>query len=221
MRECFFFDVCGTLYSSNTTNDFYQYLFKNHRTRKILYGIFKSKPLKVLWKVLSLAGYSIIPRKISLSFLYNLRVDYVKYVATVFVKEELEKVKNNELHEKLIEAKRRGNTIVLVSASINPVVEAIALHLGSIDFISTILEEHNGRYTGFVKEDVEGLKLHKVEQRYSLKDHITWFYTDNREDLPLLERVTNPNIVIRKKKDALHWGKHIGKLKVTKYELLA
>lgn len=220
MKEIVFFDVCGTLYNSNTTYDFYKFLFKNHKRRNIFCTLFNSKPSKVLWKSLMFIGLSKVPRRISLSFLWSLDVNYVKEMADIFVEEVLEPLKNNELHQKLIDARSNGATIVLISASIEPVVEAIAKRLGNISFICTTLHEVEGKYTGFIKEDVEGLKLNKVEEKFNLSQNTSWFYTDNKEDLPLLIKVTHPNIVLRKKGDIIYWEENLKQTNATKYEFL-
>ncbi|AKD01949.1 HAD-IB family phosphatase [Pontibacter korlensis] len=221
MRNIVFFDVCGTLYNSNTTYDFYEFLFRNHKKRRLLYACFKSKLAKAVWKTLALVGLSKIPRAVSLSFLANLDDNYVKQEAVAFVHKCLEPQKNLALHHKLMDAKRNGKTVVLVSASIHPIVEAIATKLGNVDFLCTSLGVANGKYTGSVDEDLEGIKLDKVEQKYGIKDNVTWFYTDNKEDLPLLMKVNHPNVVIRKQKDKLFWRKNLKRTDTQHYEFLA
>src|SRR5690606_27224637 len=93
------------------------------------------------------------------------------------------------VHKKLQNARRDGKEVILLSASIEPVIEVIADMLKVDGYYCTELEKRNGKYTGKVIQDIEGRKLQRIQPNYVLEGVELLFYTDNKEDLPLLKKV--------------------------------
>lgn len=100
--------------------------------------------------------------------------------------------------EALIEEHRAaGHTLLIATATNRYITEPIAKRLGVEHLIATEPRRLNNRYTG----EVEGIpsfregKFARVTAWTAQSGHrleAAWFYSDSRNDLPLLERVGHP-----------------------------
>ncbi|HHH40148.1 MAG TPA: HAD family hydrolase, partial [Sedimenticola sp.] len=98
----------------------------------------------------------------------------------------------------LIERHRRaGDTLMIITATNAFVTTPIAERLGIPHLIATEPERRDGRFTGevtglpsFQEGKVERLKNWLEERGESLAG--STFYSDSRNDIPLLEQVENP-----------------------------
>jgi HAD superfamily hydrolase (TIGR01490 family) len=93
-----------------------------------------------------------------------------------------------------------GDLLVLTTATSRFLTAPIADELGFEHLIATEPEMIAGRYTGKVdgtpnmrEGKIVRLEAWLAQRRQRLADfRQSWFYTDSRNDLPLLARVTNP-----------------------------
>ncbi|MFZ1640823.1 MAG: HAD family hydrolase [Candidatus Contendobacter sp.] len=90
-----------------------------------------------------------------------------------------------------------GDTLLIITATNRFITEPIAELLGVPHLLATEPEFADGRYTGrpvgipcFQHGKVERLDAWLVETGHDLAG--SWFYSDSRNDLPLLSRVTYP-----------------------------
>ena len=102
---------------------------------------------------------------------------------------------------KLVQQHREaGHTLVIVTATNAFVTAPIAREFGIEHLIATEPEQVEGRYTGryagtpsFREGKVTRLEAWLSGHGESLSSvRESWFYSDSRNDLPLLERVTHP-----------------------------
>ena len=102
---------------------------------------------------------------------------------------------------KLVQQHREaGHTLVIITATNAFVTAPIAAEFGIEHLIATEPERVDGRYTGryagtpsFREGKVTRLEAWLAERSASLAGVCeSWFYSDSRNDLPLLERVTHP-----------------------------
>jgi HAD superfamily hydrolase (TIGR01490 family) len=93
-----------------------------------------------------------------------------------------------------------GHLVVLTTAASRFLTAAIAADLGIENLIATEGEMNAGRYTGKVA-GIPNMREGKIARLDAwLAEHGTtlvrfresWFYSDSRNDIPLLSRVTNP-----------------------------
>jgi HAD superfamily hydrolase (TIGR01490 family) len=97
-------------------------------------------------------------------------------------------------------ARHRGDTRVLITATNSFVTAPIAREFGIERLIATDPEERDGQFTGgvagipcFREGKVERLEGWLRSQDLTLASfERSWFYSDSLNDLPLLERVTDP-----------------------------
>ena len=97
-------------------------------------------------------------------------------------------------------ARHRGDLRVIITATNRFLTEPIAALLGVEHLIATEPKMENGRFTG----DVDGVpcmregKIERLGQWLQARGaslgsyEQSWFYSDSVNDVPLLERVTNP-----------------------------
>jgi len=97
--------------------------------------------------------------------------------------------------------REQGHTLVIITATNRFVTEPIAQRLGVQHLIATEPErDSSGRFTGklagvpcFQAGKITRLQAWLDQHQENLKD--AWFYSDSRNDLPLLEAVTHPVVV--------------------------
>ncbi|WNM20230.1 HAD-IB family phosphatase [Flavobacterium capsici] len=211
-NEIALFDVCGTLYHSNTTYDFISFFLKrNARLRYYKYLILKSVLFKPFWKLsIIMKGNNHFNRRVFLSFLKNYNVNFVEKEADVFVKEILNLKINQVIHDELKLHLQKKHKIFLISASIDSVVGAIARNLKVDGFYATKLGITNGVYNGKLEFDMEGQKKAFFEKNFrNYQDNYVYFYSDNKEDINLLLQVNEPIVVCFEKDKKKYWNSHI------------
>lgn len=207
----YIFDVCGTLYRSNTTYDFLLYYFRRHDLRK--YRILRlglSLPIKVLVVVSSKTGWKWDLRKHLIGLLSGEPEAKLRAAATHFVADWLTGREIDDVHTLLQEAKYQGHPVTLASGSLAPVIQAIADRLNVDGYHASTLEtDAHGVLTGKYLSDIKGCK----EQALHLKDHSYILATDNLDDLPLIQKAQNAYIVT-KRKNLGKWKKRLAGLGV-------
>ena len=93
-----------------------------------------------------------------------------------------------------------GDLSVLTTAACRFLTEPISRELGFEHLIATEAEMRNGRYTGKVAgtPNMREGKIARLDSWLRERDRRltnfreSWFYSDSRNDIPLLSRVTNP-----------------------------
>lgn len=180
------FDVCFTLYASNTTFDFItQYHQKAGNKIKFLWcKVLLSLPFKILnkFKLISLRE----------NFIYTLKgesKDKLFKFSTFFVDDFL-KSKENETTMKLLLSNQSDS--ILISASLDPVIDAIAKKL-SVTGYSSKLQYKNGYCTGRLEIDLKGNKHTKI-----IPEKLELVVTDNMSDINLIKNSQQSYIVTRK-----------------------
>ncbi|MFT5719735.1 MAG: HAD superfamily hydrolase (TIGR01490 family) [Motiliproteus sp.] len=93
---------------------------------------------------------------------------------------------------------RRGDRILIISASADFIVQAVAESLGVRDVLAIDLERTpEGHYSGHIRgvpsyREGKVVRLHAWLEQQSETLAGAYFYSDSINDLPLLERVDNP-----------------------------
>ena len=122
----------------------------------------------------------------------ELRSDYVKKIINPMITKEA---------KELVESHRKADhKLLIITATNSYITKPIADLFGIEDLIGTDLEELNGEFTGKVSGlpsfhegkiirlnswlEKRGLKFEELEK--------TFFYSDSMNDIPLLEKVSNP-----------------------------
>lgn len=172
-KKALLVDLCDTLYPENTTIGFVNNLVKNR------YILSNSKIFKLISKVLFIVTRIDLLRKIYVGKLNNYQRDDLLRAAEVY----LNQLKPNTKILKIIEQHRKdGFDLILVSASLDPIVEMASRKFGFTSFYSSKLGYDNEcRCTGILVDDLLGNKLNTIKE---IKKNYTEliFLTDNKSD---------------------------------------
>lgn len=188
------FDLCGTLYNSNTTLDFLKYI--NPKKHKAI----TNKPIRLINKILIIFGYDLI-RNICISSFKGLPRETLINHAESFFNQELKNKKIEWSHNQLKKLLQEGRDIYIVSATIDPIALVVAKNIG-VKYISTELEYNTQKKcTGKIKIDLLGKKHLYINEQPEI------IYTDNTDDLKIIKR-SKKIFIISKKNKINFWRKN-------------
>ena len=136
----------------------------------------------------------------SLSPLVGRTAAEVAHVVGPFVEEVIEPLIYSDACQCLARHRAAGDRLLVISASGVHLVAPIAERLGISDVLAIDLEEQHGCYSGntqgiltYREGKVKRLHAWLVEQGERLQG--AYFYSDSRNDLPLLTQVSQPRVV--------------------------
>ncbi|HDX8357005.1 TPA: hypothetical protein RQN15_000738 [Aeromonas hydrophila] len=198
-KKIIIFDVCGTLYESNTTFDFIKFFRGNSFYIKFLSWIPIKLFLVALGKSVSLDIYRYL-------FIYSLKgIERATLIeaANDFYEHVLQYKKIDTTHLLLERSKQQSGVDVLYcSASLDIIIQVISERLGGRYLASSLSFSPDGICSGFLSNDLLGKK------DVSFKDmDIELTVTDNISDLALLKMSKN-SFVLSKQKHISFWEKN-------------
>lgn len=181
------FDVCGTLYASNTTFDFIIEYHKYHRNRLKFFWtqILLSLPFKILNRMKFLS--------IRRNMIYSLKGESKHELfdfSQIFVDRYLGNKRKQETMQLLLNDPLNS---VLMSASIDPVIIAISNHLNVKAYSSVLEYNDEGMCTGKLDVDLKGIKSNQIAE-----SNLELVATDNMSDIDLIKNSTLSYIIINK-----------------------
>ena len=205
------FDVCDTMYYSNTTHDFVQFVFdkKSFSLRKFIYKLSNSRllPLRYFLIIIGvLTGWDLL-KKLNIYLLKGMSASQLSAISTLFVSEFLQKRQISQIHRLINKYIGEGLRIVLCSSSIEPVIKAVAENLGIKDFVSTSLKFDGEIFTGQILEEITNKKLEVLEDR-RLSGNIEYAVSDNITDLKLLLAASEGIAIVHNKNKHDYWRKY-------------
>lgn len=194
-----FFDVDGTLLKSTIVH-YYIWM----RSAKI------PRLLRFIWLVgfLPKIAYYLILDKVSRTrfnqvFYRNYRgmdATEIKALSTEMFETYLRPKIFSEAVSQIQEHKEQGMAIVLVTGSLDFIVQPIADYLAVDTVLAPQLSEQGGRFTGELttepligEQKAKAMQVFAEQHEISLKD--SYAYGDSQSDLPMLECVGNPVVV--------------------------
>ena len=114
-----------------------------------------------------------------------------------YIEEKITPILLQKAHNLIGKHRDQGDTLVVITATNRFITEPIAGLYGIRNLLATEPEIVEGQYTGGVTgvPCFQGGKVTQLagwldDNRQSLND--SWFYSDSHNDLPLLNKVTNP-----------------------------
>lgn len=151
----------------------------------------------------------------SLSPLVGRSAEEVAFVVEPYVEDVIEPLFYSDAIRCLATHRAAGDRILIISASAHFLVRAIAARLKVEDVLAIDIEEQHGTYSGrtqgvltYREGKVTRLQAWLEEQGESLDG--AYFYSDSRNDLPLLQLVSqpyavNPDPVLRRHAEQAGW----------------
>ncbi|HYQ37726.1 MAG TPA: HAD family hydrolase [Pseudomonas sp.] len=124
----------------------------------------------------------------------------VEFITGPFVEEVIEPLIHGDAMRAVAAHRAAGDRILVISASPTFLVEAIAARLGIAEVLGTELELQHGCYSGRVAgiPCARDGKIRRLEQWLVAQGQAlagAHFYSDSRNDLPLLCHVAHPHAV--------------------------
>jgi HAD superfamily hydrolase (TIGR01490 family) len=136
----------------------------------------------------------------SLSPLVGRTAEEVAHVIEPFVEDIIEPLIYSDACKYLAQHRAAGDRLLVISASGVHLVAPIAARLGITEVLAIELEEQHGCYSGntqgiltYRDGKVQRLQAWLAEQGESLAG--AYFYSESRNDLPLLSLVSQPRVV--------------------------
>lgn len=136
----------------------------------------------------------------SLAPLVGRTAEEVEHVVEPFVEDMIEPLIYSDAMRCIADHRRAGDRILVISASAEFLVNAVAARLGIKDVLAIQLEEQHGFYSGHTRGALsyrEGkvVRLREWAEAEGESLEGAHFYSDSINDLPLLEQVTHPHAV--------------------------
>ncbi len=124
----------------------------------------------------------------------------VDHLVEPWVEDFIEPIIFSDACKTIAEHRKAGDRILIISASGTHLVKPIAARLGVDEFLGIDLEIKNGVYTGHTVGTLtyrEGKITRLLEWLDQEEENLegAYFYSDSRNDLPLLRKVDNPRVV--------------------------
>lgn len=136
----------------------------------------------------------------SLSPLVGRSAEEVAHVVEPFVEEVIEPILYSDASHCLARHRAAGDRILVISASAHFLVSAIAARLDIHEVLAIDLEQQDDCYSGRTQGVLtyrEGKVTRLLEwlERHGESLEGAYFYSDSRNDLPLLQLVSQPHVV--------------------------
>ena len=151
----------------------------------------------------------------SLTPLVGRTAEEVDHVVGPFVEDVIEPLIYSDAMRCIAEHRKAGDRILVISASAQFLVGAVAERLGIDEILAIQLEEQHGFYSGNTRGVLtyrEGKVTRLREWAEAAGESLdgAHFYSDSINDLPLLEQVAHPHVVnpdplLREQAEARGW----------------
>lgn len=193
------FDVCDTLYGCNTTVGFIRHYAATENSRGIEQvlkrWLDRGSPFFYLGAIMHrLAGQDIARRRLIAALAGEPR-QRLAAVASDYARHALPGRANAAVHERLERHRASGDRIVLVSSSLDVVVDPIAELLGA-EYRASTMEFVDDVCTGRLTRDLTGNKAAVVRDLAVGQPMRLSVYTDNRSDRELVAIADDATVVI-------------------------
>lgn len=203
------FDICDTLYYSNTTHDYIGFVAQRRFSllKYLLYKVLNSSisPLRYFF-IISAKFFGIdFHKKFNIRLLKGLSRKQLEEDANEFVTFFLFDKKITETHLMINKLLMQKIKIVLCSSSIEPVVKSIAKSLYVRDYVSTKLKFVGEVCLGKIQEEIAGNKILAL-QRKDFKPPFFCAVSDNYSDTLLLQKADDKIAVVHSNKSFIYWN---------------
>lgn len=192
------FDVCHTLFKANTTAGFISHLQRQHGNLKQRLTVqlirHRLSPIRYATLLYSKLTKHDAPRDILIGTLAGYQETKIREAARSYADDLFANHKIPQTHRLLAEAQNSGDQVVLVSNSLDVVIEAIAERFDCQSVASTLAIDR-GICGGRLAQSLTGQKHLAVEELLETPNANITVCTDNRSDVKLLQRA-NRRIVV-------------------------
>jgi HAD superfamily phosphoserine phosphatase-like hydrolase len=207
-RKVAAFDVCGTLYRSNTTFDFLDFHFSDRPFRRASLRLLRgARPFVYLNYAWNRLFHRDLIRLYGVRLLRHEPLDRLRASAAAFVREVLSARRIEPVFGLLEHYREEGYAIVLVSASLDFIVEAVAAAVGAQAHFGSTLRTRDRAVSGGLLADLRHAKGDLFPTAFARAEAFV-FTTDDLCDLPLARRADACHLVCRKPAHKAAWQRH-------------
>jgi phosphoserine phosphatase len=208
-RQLVIVDLCGTLVSEDTTIGLLRYHFSRQGSRtwrRLFVGAtaLQAGPLRFAMKATERVTRRHLLKGLLVRALAGEPVLEVEASAREYA-EMLIRRRRAAVDELLREAS--PSRLVVASASIEPIVSAVASLLGA-EYVASELQVKDGAFTGLFEHDLTGRKLDALRdlcgEEVDVGDYVA--ISDNIEDRYILENARRAYVVLREASHRARWG---------------
>ncbi|MBB3188796.1 haloacid dehalogenase-like hydrolase [Halomonas cerina] len=208
--ELYVVDVCGTLVFDDTTLGLVRHHFARDGTRPLRAWLVNAvaTPRRLPWWGVAVAekltGQQLL-KHFAVRLLAGERSEALEQSAQEYAKRLLAERRIIPVWE-MLEAPFATGRVVLASASLEPVVAALASLTGA-RYVASRLEQRDGRLTGSYATDLTGRKPQALVEKYgeTLLENPVSVMTDNASDRALVERASVAYIVLHRAAHRKRW----------------
>lgn len=195
-QEVAFYDVDGTLVTTNVVHTFAYYILNHHSLSRRVLGF-----AKMLASIPAFVATDYYSRKVFNEWFYKNYEGFTEDRLIVVGEEIFDKVIKPAMYPGTVDlirrSKEQGIKQVLVTGALDVVTEPLADYLGVDDFGANHLEIVDGVATGrLVAPLLAGPNKSTWIRAYALKHNLDlakcWAYADSISDLPMLSMVGRP-----------------------------
>ncbi|MCI5127133.1 MAG: hypothetical protein D3905_02965 [Candidatus Electrothrix sp. AS4_5] len=205
-------DICGTLVRDDTTLGLLQHHFARHPRRNLRYWFYRvitahRSPLRLSFVVLEKITRRHLLKYFAIRLLTGDTIKALNQSATEYAALLLTERRIPAVWQILEEPLKSKKPIVLASASLEPIVAALANSMG-VHYIASKLEKQNGFYTGRYTLDITGDKVDVLKEKYNeiCLDEKLYVISDNITDLNLLKKAKHAYVVLHKESHHQRWN---------------
>lgn len=204
------FDVCGTLYNSNTTFDFLDSYFSENKRYRLFRKISELFPVKVLNHYIYKYIKIDMIRVYGTRFLKNHTTDEIQAYSRSFVHEYLRGKIKKEIVSLLDDYKKDGYEIVLMSGSYEFIIKEVSAYFEVSHFYASKLDISKEIHTGKYENDILLSKLQLLKEEFPTISELI-VVSDNKTDLDLMLASNQAFAVCNKKKHFKFWKENNNK----------
>lgn len=199
------FDLCDTLYAANTTRGFLEALSASQPrvARALRRWTDRRSPAFWIGALAHRLGRDLARDRLIAS-LSGLERAMLRQVADDYVETSLPRRRNAELHETLARHRAAGDRVVILSNSLDLVVEAVARRLG-VEGRGSALGWAGDLCTGRLVDDLTGRKGVVAKLLRQPGEQLV-VYTDNRTDRDLVDMADEAVIVQPRGRGRERWA---------------
>ena len=201
-------DVCGTLVKDDTTVGLLDWHFsRNHRWRHwiLLFFTARFSPLRLLVAVVEKLSGKHLLKHLLVRMLQGDSIDAVQASADQYAEWLLAHRKIEGVWRLLGQTSQSG-PLVLASASLGPVVEALAVRLNA-DYVASSLATKDGVYLGHYESDLTGIKIKALDRHLPPAWRLAPYMaiSDNLTDRKLLQGAHQAFVVLHDGRRRNRW----------------
>lgn len=202
------FDVCDTIYKTNTTFKFLDYYLVNDKKYIFFRKITKLFPVKVLNFFLYKVFKKDLMRYFGTLFLRGKEIEEVQKYTHKFVYTNLVSDIKDSTVEMMNVYKDKGYKIVLMSGSYLFIIKEVAKYFNIDFFYASKLKIVNRFYTGKYDRDILLSKYELLKKEFKNFDKLV-VVSNNKTDLELMQFADQSFAICNKEDDLKFWKPYV------------